>query len=97
MIAETERRLTPEGKVQNTKCLIKNKFKGKFKIALQEMTWGDVIISKLTDSSYEAFYDKTFEKFLVTVKIENTKKTVENRRNSKIFKNKAKAISVCNF
>ena len=61
------------------------------------MTWGDVISSKLTVSSYEAFYDKTFEKFVVTIKIENTKKNVDNRRNSKIFKNKAKAISVCNF
>ena len=61
------------------------------------MTWDDVINSKLTDSAYEAFYDKTFEKFVVTVKSKTQKKTVDNRRNSKIFKNKAKAISVCNF
>ena len=39
--AETERRMSPEGKVQITKCLINNKTKEKSKNALQEMTWDD--------------------------------------------------------
>ena len=67
--------MTPEGKVQITKRLTNNKTKEKFKTALQEMTWYDVISSKQTDSAYEAFlnkctslYDKIFEKFAVTVK-----------------------------
>ena len=98
LIAKTEKKMTPEGKVQITKRLINNKTKEKFKNALQEMTWDDVISSKQTDSAYEAFlnkftslYDKIFEKFGY-VKIENTKKPVDNKRNSKIFKNKAKTV-----
>ena len=47
--------MTPEGNVQITKRLINNKTKEKFKNALQEMTWDDVISSKQTDSAYEAF------------------------------------------
>ena len=77
LIAETERRMTPEGKVAITKRLINNKAKEKFKNALQKMKWDDVISSKQTDSAYEAFlnkftslYEKTFEKFVVTVKSE---------------------------
>ena len=50
LIAEAEKRMTREGKVQITKCLINHKTKEKFKNALQEMTWGDVISSKQTDS-----------------------------------------------
>ena len=72
--------MTPEGKVQITKRLINNKTKEKFKNALQEMTWDDVISSKQTDSAYEAFlnkfislYDKIFEKFAVTVKSKTLK------------------------
>ena len=67
--------MRPEGKVQITKRLINNKTKKKFKNSLQEMTWDDVISSKETDSAYETFlnkftslYDKTSEKFPVTVK-----------------------------
>ena len=74
MVAETEKRMTPKGKVQITKRLINNKTKEKFKNAPQEMTWDDVISSKQTDSAYEAFlnkftplYDKILEKFVVTV------------------------------
>ena len=74
LIAKTEKKMTPEGKVQITKRLINNKTKEKFKNALQEMTRDDVIGSKQTDSAYEAFlnkftslYDKIFEKFVVTV------------------------------
>ena len=80
-IAETEKGITPKGKVQITKCLTNNKAKEKFKNALQEMTWDDVISSKQTGSAYEAFlnkftltlYDKIFEKFTVTVKSETLK------------------------
>ena len=82
LIAKTEKKMTPEGKVQITKRLINNKTKKKFKNALQEMIWEDVISSKQTDSAYEAFlnkftslYDKIFEKFAVTVKW----KTLKNR------------------
>ena len=72
--------MTPEKKVQIAKCLINNKTKEKFKNALQEMTWDDVICSKQTDFVYNAFpnkftalYDKTFEKFVVTVKLKTPK------------------------
>ena len=73
--------MTSEGKAQITKRLINNKTKEKFKNALQEMIWDDVISSKQTDSAYEAFlnkftslYDKIFEKFAVTVKSKPVKK-----------------------
>ena len=69
-------RMTPERKVQITKRLIDNKTKEKFKNALQEMTWDDVLSSKQTDSAYEAFlnkfislYDESFGKFVVTIKL----------------------------
>ena len=72
--------MTPEGKVQITKRLINNKTKEKFKNALQEMTWDDVISSKQTDPAYEAFLnkftslcDKIFEKFVVTLKSKTLK------------------------
>ena len=72
--------MTPEGKVQVTKRLIKNKTKEKFKNALQEMTWDNVISSKQTDSAQEAFlskftslYDKIFETFPVTVQSKTLK------------------------
>ena len=72
--------MTPEGKVRITKRLIKNKTKEKFKNALQEMAWDDVISSKQTDSANEAFlnkftslYDKIFEKFSVTIKSKTLK------------------------
>ena len=58
LIAETERRMTPEGKVQITKRLINNKTTEKFKNVLQEMTWDDVISSKQTDFASEAFLNK---------------------------------------
>ena len=58
LIAKTENKMTPEGKVEITKRLTNNKTKEKFKCALQEMTWDDVIISKQTDSAYEAFHNK---------------------------------------
>ena len=80
LIAETGKKIIPERKVQITKRLINNKTKKKFKNALQEMTWDDVISSKQTDSAYEAFlnkftslYDKIFEKFAVTVKSKTLK------------------------
>ena len=73
--------MTPEGKVQITKRLKNNKAKEKFKNALQEMTWDNVISSKQTDSAYEAFfnkftslYDKIFEKSEATVKSKTLKK-----------------------
>ena len=79
-IAETEKGITPKGKVQITKCLTNNKAKEKFKNALQEMTWDDVISSKQTGSAYEVFlskftslYDKVFEKYVVTVKSKTLK------------------------
>ena len=43
LIAETEKGITPEGKVQITQRLINNKTKEKFENALQGMTWDDVI------------------------------------------------------
>ena len=99
LIAKTKKKMTPDGKVQILKRLINNKTKEKFKNALQEMTWDDVISSKQTDSVYEAFlnkfiflYGKIFEKSCGSCKIENTKKTVDNKRNSKIFKNKANTV-----
>ena len=91
--------MTPEGKVQITKCSMNNKTKDKFKNAPQEMTWDYVISSKQIDSTYEAFlnrftslYDKTLEKFVITVKSKTLTKPVDNERNSKIFKNKANVI-----
>ena len=42
LIAETEKRMQPEGKVQITKRLINNKSTEKFKNALQEVTWDDI-------------------------------------------------------
>ena len=79
-IAETEKGITPKGKVQITKCLTNNKAKEKFKNALQEMTWDDVISSKQTGSAYDVFlskftspYDKIFEKYVVTVKSKTLK------------------------
>ena len=81
MIAETEKRITPEGKVQIMKCLINNKTEKRFKNSVQKMTWDDIISSKQTDSAYQAFlkkfpflYDKVSEKFVVTVK----SKTIKN-------------------
>ena len=53
LIAETEKRITPEGKVQITKRSINNKTKKKFKNVLKKMTWDDVISPKQTDSAYE--------------------------------------------
>ena len=80
LIAEKEKRMTPEGKVQITKHLINNKTTKKFKNTLQEMTWDDVISSKQTDSAYEAsfnkltsLYDKIFEKFAAMVKLKTLK------------------------
>ena len=80
LIAGTENRITPEGKVEITKRLINSKTKKKFKNALQKRTRNDVISSKQTDSAYEAFfnkftflYDKVFEKFVVTVKSKTLK------------------------
>ena len=75
LIAKTEKKMTPEGKVQITKRLTNNKTKEKLKNVLQETTWDDVISSKQTDSAYKTFlnkftslYDKILEKFAVLVK-----------------------------
>ena len=80
LIAETEKRITPEEKVQMTKRLTNNKTKTKLKNALQEMTWDDVISSKQTDCTYAIFlnkftspYDKVSEKYMVTVKSKTRK------------------------
>ena len=80
LIAKTEKKMTPEGKVKITKRVINNKTKDKFKNALQEITWDDVISSKQPDSAYEAFlnkftslYEKFFEKFAGTVKSKKLK------------------------
>ena len=93
LIAKTEKKVTPEGKVQITKRLTNNKTKGKFKNALQEMTWDDVISSKQTDFAYEAFlnkftslYDKIFEKFPVTVKSKTLKNPWITRLYDKFLK-----------
>ena len=58
LIAGTEKRKTPERKTKVTKHLINNKTKEKFKNALQEVTWDNVISSKQTDSANEAFFNK---------------------------------------
>ena len=97
MITETEKTITLEGKVQITKRLINNKTKEKFKNALQELTWDNVISSKQTDSAYAVFLHKftsLYNKVIIYGydKIKNAKSPVDNKRNSKIFKNKAKAI-----
>ena len=80
LIAKTEKGMTPEGKAQITKRLINNKTKEKLENALQEITGVDLISSKQTDSAYEALlnkftslYDKTFKKFVVTVKSKTLK------------------------
>ena len=59
------------------------------------MTWDDVISSKQTDSAYEAFlnkstslYDKTFEKFVVTVKLKTLKNPWITKRIIKLSKTK---------
>ena len=58
------------------------------------MAWDDVISSKQIDSAYKAFlnkftslYDKIFLKVCGYGKIKNTKKSVDNKRICKIFKN----------
>ena len=68
LIAETKKRITPEGKVRITKRLIKNKIKKKFKNTLQKMTWEDVISYKQANSAY-----KVSEKFVVTGKSKTLK------------------------
>ena len=80
LIAKTEKKITPGGNVKITKRLINNKTKEKFKNALQEMTWDDVISSKQTHSAYEAclnklisLYESIFENFPVTVKSKTLK------------------------
>ena len=80
LIAETEKRITPEEKVQMTKRLTNNKTKTKLKNALQEMTWDDIISSKQIDFAYAIFlnkftslYDKVSEKYMVTVKSKTRK------------------------
>ena len=80
LIAETEKRMTPEGKLQVIKRLVNNKTKEKFKNTQQVLTWDDVICSKQTDSAYEALlnkftslYDKIFQKFVVTAKLKTLK------------------------
>ena len=95
MIAKTEKKLTPEGKVQITKRLLNNKTKEKFKNALQEMTWDDVISSKQTDSAYEALlnkftslYEKFFEKCPVTLKSKTLKNPWITKRILKSSKTK---------
>ena len=45
MIAGTEKRMTQEEKVQITKRLIRSETKKKFKNAIQETTWNDIISS----------------------------------------------------
>ena len=59
------------------------------------MTWDDVISSKQTDSAYETFlnkstslYDKTFEKFVVTVKLKTLKNPWITKRIIKLSKTK---------
>ena len=66
--------------MQITKRLISNKTKETFKNALQEMAWDNVISFKQIDSAYDAFldkftslHDKTFGKFVVTVKSKTLK------------------------
>ena len=80
LIAETEKRITPEEKVQMTKRLTNNKTKAKLKNALREMTWDDIISSKQIDFAYAIFlnkftslYDKVSEKYMVTVKSKTRK------------------------
>ena len=80
LIAETEKGITLEGKIQVTKCLRNNKTNEKLKNALHEMTRYDIISSKQTDSAYKAFlkkfaslYGKVFEEFVVTVKSKTIK------------------------
>ena len=80
LIAETEKRITPEEKVQMTKRLTNNKTKAKLKNALQEMTWDDIISSKQIDFAYAIFlnkftslYDKVSEKYMVMVKSKTRK------------------------
>ena len=80
LIAETEKRITPEEKVQMTKRLTNKKTKAKLKNALQEMTWDDIISSKQIDFAYAIFlnkftslYDKVSEKYMVTVKSKTRK------------------------
>ena len=61
---------------------------------LMEMTWTDVFRSVLNKMILFTKPDnnKIFEKSGTTGKFENTKKPVNHKRNSKIFKNKAYAI-----
>ena len=54
LIAGTEKS-DMEGKLQISKRFINNETKEKIKYVLQEMAWDDVICSKQTDSTLEAF------------------------------------------
>ena len=79
LIAGTEKRMSPEGKVEITKRLI-NKTNEIFKNSLQEITWDNLISSRETDSADRAFlkkffflYDKASENFLATIKFKTMK------------------------
>ena len=79
LIAGTEKRMSPEGKVQITKRLI-NKTNEIFKNSLQEITWDNQISSRETDSADRPFlkkffflYDKASENFLATIKFKTMK------------------------
>ena len=67
-------------KVQITKCLINSKSMEKFKKALQEMIWEDVIISKtnwfylrIFLNKFTSLYGKIYGKVLVKVKSKTLK------------------------
>ena len=97
LITETEKTITLERKVQITKLLINNKTKEKFKNTLHEMKSINVISSKQTNSAYAVFLHKftsLYNKVIIYGydKIENAKNPVDNKKNSKVFKNKAKSI-----
>ena len=79
LIAGTEKRMSPEGKVQITKRLI-NETKENFKNSLQDMTWDNEISSKRTDSADRPFLKKFFfhyykasETFVATIKSKTMK------------------------
>ena len=91
-IAGKEKRVTQEGKVQITKRLINHKTREKFKNALHEITWDDLISFKETDSAYEAFvikftslYDKIFEKIVVMVKLKTLKTPVSSKTKQGLY------------
>ena len=98
LIVVTEMGITPEDTVQNTKRLINNETKQNLKMLYRNWHRTTYWVLNKNHSAYDVFSRINFslwqnsQKDCGYGKIENTKKPVDNKGNSKIFKNRANAI-----